>query len=326
MSLSGQPARLVIESFVSDGRYAARQLRKSPGFALVAILTLALGIGATTAIFSVVYGVVLRPLPYPDSDRIVSVFEVTSKGSPSRLADPNFDDFRDLSRSFRAIAKYTSFVVSVAGAGEPTRTRVAYVSPSFLKVLGVQPIVGRDFDVSDGRQGAAPTLLVGHDYWRLQLGSTRDLAPLRLKIDGAVFSAIGVLPAGFRFPEGADLWLAADLDGENPSRTSHNYSAVARLRDGVSVAQASAEVSAMRPRASRATTSSPTPGSSRCTTRSRVAPAPRFWCCSGRWDSCSSWRARTWRTCSSRRRRRGAASWPSAARSGRGGEGSSASS
>jgi predicted permease len=235
----------VLESFVSDGRFALRQLRKSPGLALVAVLTLALGIGATTAIFSVVYGVLLRPLPYPEPDRIVSVFEVTSKSSPSRLADPNFDDFRDQSRSFRAIAKYSSFVVSVAGASEPTRTRVAYVSPSFLRVLGVQPVLGRDFDASDARQGAAPTLLIGHDYWRLQLGSPRDLAPLRLKIDGAVFSAIGVLPAGFRFPDGVDLWLAADLDGENPSRTSHNYSALARLRDDVSLAQANADVSAI---------------------------------------------------------------------------------
>ena len=155
MPLSQKPAGLVLESFVSDGRYALRQLRKNPGVALVAVLTLALGIGATTAIFSVVHGVLLRPLPYPEPERIVSVFEVTSKGLPSRLADPNFNDFRDQSRSFQAIAKCSSFVVSVAGASEPTRTRVAYVSPSFLRVLGVQPVLGRDFDASDGRQGAA---------------------------------------------------------------------------------------------------------------------------------------------------------------------------
>src|SRR5262245_2807827 len=173
------------EETLSDGRYALRQLGKNPGFAALAILTLALGIGATTAIFSVVYGVLLRPLPYPDPDRIVAVFEVTSKGSPSRLADPNFDDFRDQGRSFRAIAKYNDFVVSVAGAREPTRTRVAAVSPEFLKVLGVRPVLGRDFDASDARKGAPPTLLVSHDYWRLRLGSPRELAPLRLKVDDA---------------------------------------------------------------------------------------------------------------------------------------------
>jgi predicted permease len=235
----------MLESLAADGRYALRQLRKSPGFTALAILTLALGIGATTAIFSVVYGVLLQPLPYPDPDRIVAVFEVTSKGRPSRLADPNFDDFRDQSRSFQAIAKYSTLEASVAGASEPTRTRVAYVSPAFLRVLGVQPALGRDFDAEDARKGAAPTLLVSHDYWQRELGSPRDLAPLRLKIDDALFSVIGVLPAGFRFPAEVELWLAADLEGANPSRTSHNYSAVGRLRDGVTVAQAKADLSAI---------------------------------------------------------------------------------
>ena len=239
---------------MSDGRYALRQLRKNPGFTAVAVLTLALGIGATTAIFSVVYGVLLRPLPFPDPDRIVAVFEVTSSGRPSRLADPNFDDFRDQSRSFRAIAKYDDSVVSVAGASEPTRTRAASVSPGFLQVFGVRPALGRDFEASDARPGAAPTLLVSHDYWRYQLGSPRDLSPLRLKLDNAVFSVIGVLPAGFAFPAQVDLWLPSDLEGENPSRTSHNYSAVARLQDGVTTAQARADLSAIARRI-RATSS-----------------------------------------------------------------------
>ena len=109
-------------SLWQEFRYAARVLRKNPGVPAVIVLTLALGIGATTAIFSVVYGVLLRPLPYPDSNRIVAVFEVTSKGRPSRLADPNFDDFRDQSRSFQAIAKYHDDVASVSGAAQPTRT------------------------------------------------------------------------------------------------------------------------------------------------------------------------------------------------------------
>src|SRR5882672_11363398 len=125
---------------LSDCRYALRQLRKNPVFTAVAVLTLTLGIGVTTAIFSVVYGVLLRPLPYSDPNRIMAVFEVTSKGRPSRLADPNFDDFRDQSRSFQAIAKYTDNVASVSGASQPTRTAVAPVSPDFLKVFAVQPI------------------------------------------------------------------------------------------------------------------------------------------------------------------------------------------
>ena len=237
-----------LRSVISDCRYGLRQLRKNPGFTAVAVLTLALGIGVTTAIFSVVYGVLLRPLPYRDPNRIMAVFEVTSKGRPSRLADPNFDDFRDQSRSFQAIAKYTDNVASVSGASQPTRTIVAGVSPDFLKVFGIQPILGRDFNASDAKKGASPTVLVSYGYWRQYLGSPQDLSQSHLKIDSAVFSVIGVLPAGFRFTPDVDLWLPADLEGENPSRTSHNYGAVGRLRDGVTVEQANRDISAIAQR------------------------------------------------------------------------------
>jgi putative ABC transport system permease protein len=114
-----------LRSVISDCGYGIRQLCKNPGFTVVAVLTLALGIGATTAIFSVIYGVLLRPLPYPDPNRIMAIFEVTSKGRPSRIADPNFDDFRDQSRSFQAIAKYSDDVASVSGGSQPTRTTIA---------------------------------------------------------------------------------------------------------------------------------------------------------------------------------------------------------
>ncbi|HXN53517.1 MAG TPA: ABC transporter permease [Candidatus Acidoferrum sp.] len=234
-----------LHSVISDCRYGLRQLRKSPGATAVMVFTLALAIGATTAIFSVVYGVLLRPLPYTDSGRIMAVFEVTSTGRWSRLADPNFDDFRDQSRGFQAIAKYTDNIASVSGASQPTRTTVAGVSPDFLKVFGVQPILGRDFSASDAKKGAGPTVLISYGYWRQHLGSPRDLSQSHLKIDSAVFSVIGVLPAGFRFPADVDLWLPADLDGENPSRTSHNYYAAGRLRDGVTVEQANRDISAI---------------------------------------------------------------------------------
>jgi predicted permease len=234
-----------LRSLLSDCRYALRQLRKDPGSTAVAVLTLALGIGVTTAMFSVVYGVVLRPLPYPEPNRIVAIFEVTSTGRPVRLADPNFDDVRDQSRSFQAIAKYSAYVISVSGASQPVRTTVARVSPDFLKVFGIQPTLGRDFNARDARRGAGPSVLVSDGYWRQYLGSAQDLSQSHLKIDRRVFSVVGVLPAGFRFPADVDLWLPADLDGENPSRTSHNYSAVARLRDGVTVEQANRDVSAI---------------------------------------------------------------------------------
>ncbi|HUC55257.1 MAG TPA: ABC transporter permease [Candidatus Cybelea sp.] len=234
-----------LDSLLSDCRYGLRQLRKNTGTTAVMVFTLALGIGAATAIFSVVYGVLLRPLPYTDASRIMAVFEVTSEGRPSRLADPNFDDFRDQNRSFQAIAKYNDNVVSVSGALEPTRTTVAGVTPHFLKVFGVQPILGRDFSASDAKKGAGPTVLVSYGYWRQRLGAPQDLSQSHLKIDGAAYAVIGVLPAGFRFPPDVDLWLPADLDGENPSRTSHNYEAVGRLRDGVTVEQANQDISAI---------------------------------------------------------------------------------
>src|SRR5260370_23118542 len=237
-----------LHSVFTDCRYGLRQLRKNPGATAVMVFTLALAIGATTALFSVVYGVLLRPLPYTDSNRIMAVFDVNSKRTWSRLADPNFDDFRDQSRSFQAIAKYNDYVVSVSGASQPTRTSVASVSPDYLKVFGIQPMLGRTFSAGDAKKGAGPTALVSNGYWRQDLGSPRDLSQSHLKIDGAVFSVIGVLPAGFRFPADVDLWVPADLDGENPSRTSHNYDAVGRLRDGVTVEQANGDISAIAQR------------------------------------------------------------------------------
>src|SRR6186997_1745516 len=134
----------LVEDVWRDLRHAVGVLQRSLGFTSVAVLTLALGIGATTAIFSVVYGVLLRPLPYPDASRLMAIFEVTSKGRPARLADPNFADFRDQSRSFEAMAKYRQGVASVSGGSQPTRTTAAHVSDGFLGVFGVQPAIGRD--------------------------------------------------------------------------------------------------------------------------------------------------------------------------------------
>src|SRR5712671_7761515 len=118
----------LLETLFQDLRFAARMLLKNPGFTAIAVLTLVLGIGATTAIFSVVYGVLLRPLPYNDPNRIVSIFEVTPKGTWNRLADPNFDDFRDQNLSFQRMAKYSAYTAPVSGASQPSRSMVAHVS------------------------------------------------------------------------------------------------------------------------------------------------------------------------------------------------------
>jgi len=228
-----------------DLRYAARVLGKNPGATAVMVFTLALAIGATTAIFSVVHGVLLRPLPYAGAERIMAVSEVNSNGRLSRLADPNFDDFREQSRSFQVIAKYSAYTVSVSGASQPTRTKIAAVTPEFLSVFDARPILGRDFTESDNKKGAAPVALVSSGYWKQYLGSAQDLSQSHLKINNSVYSVIGVLPSGFRFPNDVDVWFAADTEGENLSRTSHNYSGVGRLKDGVSVAQAREDISAI---------------------------------------------------------------------------------
>lgn len=234
-----------MENLVHDIRYALRQLHKRLGFTAVAVITLALGIGASTAIFSVVYGVLLRPLPYSDPNRIMAVFEVTNKGVWNRLADPNFDDFRDQNRGFETIAKYGAGISSVSGGAQPIRAMVASVSSDFLKVFRVQPSVGREFSTADMKRGAAPVALVSYGYWKQYLGSAADLSQSHLKIDSKLYSVIGVLPDGFEFPSETVLWIPADLDGENPSRTSHNYNAVARLRDGATLQQANGDISAI---------------------------------------------------------------------------------
>src|SRR2546430_13709238 len=216
-----------MNGLLQDLRYALRQFRRSPGFTAVAVLTLALGIGATTAIFSVVYSVLLKPLPYADPNRIVAVFEIQPNGAWNRIADPNFDDFRNQSHSFDAIAKYSAYTAAVSGGSQPTRSMVAHVSPEILRVFRVQPIMGRDLTVADNYKRAAPVALVSYGYWRQYLGSSLDPSQLHLKIDNSIFSVVGVLPEAFQFPSDVTLWVLADLKGENPSRSSHNYNAVA---------------------------------------------------------------------------------------------------
>src|SRR5690348_15207313 len=234
-----------VETLFQDLRFAFRVLRKSPGFTALSVLTLALGIGATTTIFSVVYGVLLRPLPFSEPSRIMAIFEVNTHGTWSHLADPKFDDFRDQNHRFAAMAKYNANVVSVSGTSQPTRTMIAGVTPDFFKVFRVQPVFGRDFNTDDNKKGAAPVVLVSYGYWKQYLGSPMDLSQSHLRIGNAVYSVIGVLPADFAFPADVAIWAPADLDGENTSRTSHNYLALGRLRDDVTAQQANSDISAL---------------------------------------------------------------------------------
>ncbi|HET9401629.1 MAG TPA: ABC transporter permease [Candidatus Acidoferrales bacterium] len=229
--------------YIRDFRYAGRVLLKNLGATSIMVFTLALAIGATTAIFSVVYGVLLRPLPYPHSDRIMAIWEVNNRGTYSRLADPNFDDFRDQNHTLQSMAKYEAYITAVAGASEPTRTGIALVTKDFFNVLRVSPAMGRDFSSDDAHTGAAPVSIVSYGYWRQYLGSARDLSQFKLRIEGRVYSIVGVMPSAFQFPEATDVWVPAELDAENKSRTSHNFYGIGRLRDGVTVPQANVDIS-----------------------------------------------------------------------------------
>jgi putative ABC transport system permease protein len=234
-----------------DASYGVRLLRRDRAFTLAAILTLALGIGATTAIFSVVYGILLRPLPYPRADRIVQLSELSAKGTAMRFTDPNFSDLRAQSRSLQGMAELGAGLEPVAGGREATRLQVARVSRDFLAVMGVQPVLGRGFAAEDQRLGAAPAVLVSDSCWRQFLGGRTDLDRVRLKIGDQAASVVGVLPPGFHFPEGAEIWVAREREEQLPSRTAHNWQVVGRLRDGIALTQARAELTGIARRLER---------------------------------------------------------------------------
>lgn len=233
-----------------DLRHALRLLRKTPGFSLVAILTLALGIGACTAIYTVVYGVLLRPLPYPDPDRVMQLWQVNPRGGQISFSDPNFEDLQEQNRTFAALAKYGSMTGSVMTDGtSAARISLAWLSRDALAILRVQPVVGRAFVPDEHREGAAPVAIVGYTFWRDQLKGDRDLAHHTVRFDQRTYTVVGVMPPAFRFPADAQLWVPAEsLYGRLPSRTAHNWRVIARLRDGVTIDQARADLTTIAQR------------------------------------------------------------------------------
>src|SRR6185437_14998226 len=171
-----------MNALLQDFRYSIRVLRRSPGFSLIAIFTLALGISATTAIFSVVYGVLLRPLPYDHPDQLVQVWEKSSEGHEMNLADLNFQDFRSQNRSLQGLAEFSSGLTSVSGGSEPKRLTVASVSSDFFPIMRVSPIRGRGFAPEDQRPDAGAVALVSYGYWKQYLNATDDLSSLKLRV------------------------------------------------------------------------------------------------------------------------------------------------
>lgn len=229
-----------MEKWLLEMRQAARVLQRKPAFAVVTILTLALGIGAATAVFSVVNGVLLRPLPFPGSGAIMQLWQVGRDGNTSRWSAPNFLDVKQQSGEFSALAAYAPVPMSVLGPRSAARLDGAYVSHDFLSVLGVEPLLGRGFSSAEV-DGEEPVVLIGHDYWRHEFNGNPSVIGSTLMVDDESRTVIGVLPPHAAFPMTADFWLPMRVSAD-ASRTAHNWYAIGRLADGVTRAQAGREL------------------------------------------------------------------------------------
>jgi putative ABC transport system permease protein len=225
--------------------FAARQLRRSPAFALVAVLTLGLGIGATTAIFSVVDGVLLRPLPYAEPDRLVRLRQVDGRTSEQDDTSPaTFFDWRDRSRSFERVAFFQYFGHDVRGpSGETISLDSWLVSEDYFAVLGVQPRLGRVFLPDEFRTGAAPVVVISSALWKQRYGGDPVVLGRREMLDGVAHTIVGVMPPSFEFPEKRDLWAPKIfVDDEKQVRAGTYLGVVARLRPGVTMAAAQSDM------------------------------------------------------------------------------------
>ena len=234
-----------MRGFAADLRHAVRALAARPGFWIAATLSLAIGIGATTAIFSAVYGVLLRPLPFPHGDRLVDVAELSARGHAMPVSDANYLDLRDANRSFEALGEYSSWDVAVATPAEAFRAESAMVSRGFFEALGTPPSIGRSFTAGERSPGGAAAVIVGEGFWRTHLGAVRDFSKLAVRIDGVPHAVVGVMPAGFRFPGATQIWRARERFPWLPSRTAHNDRVVGLLREGVPLARAQTDLSAI---------------------------------------------------------------------------------
>ena len=233
------------DEMIQDFRYGVRMLWKQPSFTLIAVFTLALGIGACTAIFSVVDAVLLRQLPYPKPESIVSLREVDAQSRQITFSDRNFQDVRTRNQTLAAAAQYRAQVVTVLGGSDPVRAQVSVVSRDFFQVLGIQPAIGRSFLSEETKIGGSSVALVSAGYWEKSLGSRSDLAATPLRIDNTLYTVVGVMPRGFNFPQNSEIWLPIELVESSPSRTSHGRRVIGRLVEGVTLTQARAELSAI---------------------------------------------------------------------------------
>ena len=238
-------------------RHASRRLLAVPGFSTSVILTLALGIGATTAVFSVVNAILLRPLPYHAPDRLMSLSHSVAISGISQVdqSDATLLFYQRQSRAFMSIAGYRSISVNLGspiglryGAPEPERVLAGRVNASFFPMLGVPPLAGRGFIESEDRAGAPPVVVIGERTWRRKYGADPSLVGRAVAIDSVLHEVVGIMPASFHFPTPqTDVWVPLRLDPARTDSASFDYQAVGRLRDGIAPAAAAADLQAALP-------------------------------------------------------------------------------
>jgi putative ABC transport system permease protein len=232
---------------LQDLRYALRIFKKDPLVSLAAILILALGIGSTTLVFSLANGLLIRPLPYAQPERLIAIMEYNPKvpGQSTEVAFPNYHDMRERSRLLEDIGVYTSGESAVRGEGPAERIPMASVSDGVFGVLGVHPILGRAISREDDLPGGPKIVVLGEELWERRYGRDPNIVGKTLQIDDARRTVIGVMPADFHFPDRAEMWLPLQMDPAKAPRTDYFLDAVARLKPGVSMEQASSEMQSL---------------------------------------------------------------------------------
>lgn len=246
-----------IETFLQDARFAFRMLRKNPGFTVVAVLTLALGIGANTAIFSIVYAVLLKPLPYAESGQLFNVFEVRPHDgiTGTGWSYANFAELREQNRIFSEMAGSQKHQLTLTGRGEPSVVNTSVVTPELFSLFGEKPLAGRMFFSEDGKPGAPPVVILSENLWRGSFGADPNIVGSFINLDKRPFTVIGIMPAAFRFPlvtESEQLWIPLVQDPLFGSwmdrRGGHWLQVTGRLKPGVSMTQAQTELDAINAR------------------------------------------------------------------------------
>ncbi len=234
-----------METIIKDIRYGVRSLLKRPGFTAVAVFTLALGIGANSAIFSVLNAVLLRPLPYVDPDRIVHIEETEGQVGIG-VSPPNLLDFQQQNNTFESVAGYTGGSFILTGAGEPLRVQSCAISSDLFSVVGVKPLIGRSFSVEDEKPGQARTALISYGLWQRRFGGDQALLQKQITLDSDSYTVVGVMPSGFEFPiqsEPVEVWTPLEQPEDLAQlRSAHYLDVVGRLKPNITLHQAHADL------------------------------------------------------------------------------------